>query len=329
MARYTEQQQRDAAYMLASMLRNAGSLNADTAVQQLVGWLSYAGWQVGDWEVRKELRIGGEPGSPAMSMVFKVFNGTEYLATLKIIGSKFDPHLNLNLSLLASFVQHLPLLEEFDCDECSGSPLQQLPPALAAAAPRMRALRLRDCQLSGALPDAWGNWSSIEQLILTGNNITGTLPEAYAYMSNLQLLDVAGNMLQGTLPALWGAMQTMPVNAQLNLQGNAAFQGSIPAEWAHFSNGSLSIEGTQLGGCSPGRLLSAGLPACSSSALLPLKALLQTTTSITTSSTPCWGCGMASWIEGACTTGCCSPIIVATGACLVCFCQHVCLTDSC
>jgi hypothetical protein len=307
LAVFIERQQRQAAIsLLPRVLWSRGSggpSTTDTAVQQLLSWLSNIGSQVGDWEVKKEVRVGGEPGNPAMSMVFKVVNGTEYLVSLIIYGSKFETPMSVNASLLAEFVGQMPQLEQFVCEGCNGTPGQRLPTMLAAAASRMRVLELSNCGLAGSLPASWGNWPSLEQLILSGNQITGTLPEEFAYLSGLQLLDLDSNTLQGTLPTLWGEAQAMPHNVSFHFQGNIGMQGTVPVAWSHFSSGNLAMNNTQIGGCSPGGLLATNLPPCSSSkaSLLALKLLLEATSTTTTMIRPGWWPGLSSWDNGAYT----------------------------
>jgi hypothetical protein len=249
------QQRNAAASMLPELMWSTGSSVVNDAVQQLVGWMANLGSQVGDWEVRKELRVGGEPGSPAMSMVFQVINGTEYLTSLKVSGSRFNAPVHLNVSLLADFVQQLPRLEYFECDMCNGTLGQQLPAALAVAAPNLHVLRLSSCGLAGSLPLSWGNWSSLEQLNLAGNRLTGALPEGYAALGKMQALNLADNRLQGTLPTLWGQSQTMPNSTVMIFSGNQGMYGTVPSAWSHFSAGSVDVRGTHIGGCAPGSLL--------------------------------------------------------------------------
>jgi hypothetical protein len=58
--------------------------------------------------------------------------------------------------------------------------------------------------------------------------------------------------------------------------------GTVPAFWAHFSSGSIDLQGTDVTGCTPVGLLSDMLPKCISrvpkreaTALIALKVLLE------------------------------------------------------
>lgn len=311
---FEKRQQQAAVSVLPKVIWSTGSSNANAAVKQLLSWMSNIGNQVGDWEDRKEVRVGGEPGSPAVSITFKVFNGTECLQSLAIYGSRLDPPISLNLSLLAEFVEQMPQIEQFQCDGCNGAPGQRLPTTLAAAAPRMRVLKLRNCSVEGALPASWGNWSGLEELDLAGNRITGTLPGQYATMRSLQHFRLDNNMLQGTLPGLWGEADAMLPNVSFYLQGNKAMHGTVPAAWAHFSSGNLYINNTQIGGCSPGGLYTDFiLPRCLSSAapLLALRSLLEASTTGTptdpiTGDVPTGCRTLSSWMYGAYTQPICA-----------------------
>ena len=74
-----------------------------------------------------------------------------------------------------------------DDNELSGS----IPPALGNLT-SLTGLYLDDNELSGSIPTALGNLTSLQQLVLGANGLTGTIPEGLRHLSNLELLDVSG-----------------------------------------------------------------------------------------------------------------------------------------
>lgn len=100
----------------------------------------------------------------------------------------------------------------------------RLPPSLATQAPvSMHSLKVEGSGVTGALPEEWGQWSSLSTLSLRDNSIVGTLPALWKGMSSLQYLDLQGNPgLRGTIPAEWSALR-----AQILLSGTGV-TGCIP-----------------------------------------------------------------------------------------------------
>ncbi|PRQ59276.1 putative leucine-rich repeat-containing, plant-type, leucine-rich repeat domain, L [Rosa chinensis] len=65
----------------------------------------------------------------------------------------------------------------------------------------LRALELDNNNLSGMIPQCFGNFSDpLTLLLLRNNSFHGTLPQTYTNKSNLRILDVSQNQLQGQLP---------------------------------------------------------------------------------------------------------------------------------
>ncbi|XP_062000138.1 receptor-like protein 20 isoform X2 [Rosa rugosa] len=65
----------------------------------------------------------------------------------------------------------------------------------------LRALVLDNNNLSGMIPQCFGNFSDrLTLLLLRNNSFHGTLPQTYTNKSNLRILDVSQNQLQGQLP---------------------------------------------------------------------------------------------------------------------------------
>lgn len=57
--------------------------------------------------------------------------------------------------------------------------------------------------LEGALPDAWSNLTSLQELHVGSNRLVGTLPSTWDAMTAMTRLDVSTNALSGTLPTIW------------------------------------------------------------------------------------------------------------------------------
>ncbi len=78
-------------------------------------------------------------------------------------------------------------------------------------------------QLSGRIPQEWGNIATLEELHLSGNRLEGGLPQNLTAWRNLQVLRVVGNQLTGELPG------SLPL-AQLRelVLANNRFTGIIP-----------------------------------------------------------------------------------------------------
>jgi hypothetical protein len=159
----------------------------------------------------------------------------------------------LNLTYLPTLVKHLPELSVFKCFRCNGSDHtignESNLPNLAGS--NLHYLSLRECGITGHLPDHWGGWSSAEYLELSQNSISGTLPNSFAALPKLQLLDLSYNYVKGSLPDSWGSRQTMRPEMIMNVAGNAELQGTIPASWARFSKLLMPV-GTNVSGCTPG-----------------------------------------------------------------------------
>ena len=59
---------------------------------------------------------------------------------------------------------------------------------------------IMNCNLSGPLPDNFGDLEYLEALWLNGNQFSGEIPESIGNLSNLQLLYLADNQFTGTIP---------------------------------------------------------------------------------------------------------------------------------
>ncbi|KAJ6295453.1 hypothetical protein OIU78_023466 [Salix suchowensis] len=62
-------------------------------------------------------------------------------------------------------------------------------------------LVLRNCLLSGQIPDRLGNFSRLRELDLSFNKLTGQIPDSFQDLALLQYLYLGNNSLNGQLPA--------------------------------------------------------------------------------------------------------------------------------
>jgi hypothetical protein len=196
--------------------------------------------------------------------------------------------LGVNTTALLELLPRLPYLKSFRASWVSRYAgrdklrEQPMPVKLADVAPRsLEVLELRRLDLCCQLPEEWGSWSTIEQLVIAVNErVTGPLPD-WQGMKSLKLLDLSSNNLTGTLPASYGS-PTWSKNVQiLNLNGNEQLTGTIPGTWAGMS-AAIDLQMTGITGCVPDQLINtvkmplyADVVRCSvnNTELLALKAL--------------------------------------------------------
>ncbi|KAK9291680.1 hypothetical protein L1049_019629 [Liquidambar formosana] len=86
----------------------------------------------------------------------------------------------------------------------------------------LESLALRDNQLSGTLPQIWGN--SLGILDLANNSFSGTIPQSMGNLQGLMLLLLSDNHLEGELPS---SLQNCTELIMLDLGGNN-LSGHIP-----------------------------------------------------------------------------------------------------
>ncbi len=94
---------------------------------------------------------------------------------------------------------------------------------------RVRALRLKDFGLRGAIPEAFAGsdaLSQLEVLDLTSNDLHGPLPASLALLRNLRHFDVFGNEFTGKIPSWIGRLTRLE---KLDLSYNP-WVGNIPSE---------------------------------------------------------------------------------------------------
>lgn len=107
---------------------------------------------------------------------------------MNILKNHTSKHAGLQLDYLVLLAQGLPHLHIFQGEVQYVDTEQhvddgkyiydQLPLSLPAAAPRLTRLNLGWNELVGRLPQEWWNWTSIEALDLSFNELSGTLPDS-------------------------------------------------------------------------------------------------------------------------------------------------------
>ncbi|XP_039029618.1 probable leucine-rich repeat receptor-like serine/threonine-protein kinase At3g14840 [Hibiscus syriacus] len=81
-----------------------------------------------------------------------------------------------------------------------GNRLTGAVPAALANLSSLTSLVLEANRLSGNLPQALGNLSKLERLILSSNNFTGEIPETYARLTSLEDFRISDNNFTGRIP---------------------------------------------------------------------------------------------------------------------------------
>ena len=116
---------------------------------------------------------------------------------------------------------------------------------------RVTSLNLFGNNLTGTIPTALGNLSSLTRLNLSGNNLSGMIPTALGDLSNLTILDLSDNDLTGMIPTELGDLSNL---TQLILSDND-LTGMIPTELGDLSNLTILIlSGNALTGMIPTEL---------------------------------------------------------------------------
>ena len=116
---------------------------------------------------------------------------------------------------------------------------------------RVTELHLDGNQLSGAIPAALGNLTSLQILDLCGNELSGAIPAALGDLTNLQILELYDTDLSGAIPAALGDLTNLRI---LYLWGNG-LSGAIPAELGNLTSlQELYLWGNELSGAIPAAL---------------------------------------------------------------------------
>ncbi|KAG6554130.1 hypothetical protein Mapa_004046 [Marchantia paleacea] len=96
---------------------------------------------------------------------------------------------------------------------------------------KLEFLYLDTNSLTGPLPAALGNLTSLKHLLLNSNKFTGTIPDELGKLQNLTLLWLQDNKLTGSVPAALAHLQTV---TEINIANNT-LTGSIPAEFGNLT----------------------------------------------------------------------------------------------
>ncbi|NLR10538.1 MULTISPECIES: hypothetical protein [Lactobacillaceae] len=109
---------------------------------------------------------------------------------------------------------------------------------------KLTTLSLNDDQLTGDLPKLANN-SLLENLYLKNNQLTGTIPDSYGDLPDLIDFQLDHNQLSGTLPAALGQAKNLSA-IYLN---NNHLSGTIPTNWSDLQSlTTLDLAENQLGG---------------------------------------------------------------------------------
>lgn len=87
-------------------------------------------------------------------------------------------------------------------------------------------LRLANNSLTGTIPTALGDVSSLYDLQLQGNSLTGTIPTELGQLERLQVLRLDDNSLTGNIPTGIGSITTL---SDLYVNGNSGMSGTLPS----------------------------------------------------------------------------------------------------
>lgn len=121
---------------------------------------------------------------------------------------------------------------------------------------RVFSLELDENNLTGNIPAALGNLTSLTRLHLSRNSLTGTIPKELGNLDNLIGLNLDYNSLTGAIPEELGKLDNL-IGLYL---GNNSLTGAIPRELANLGSlQALSLEKNRLSGTVPrelGRLAS-------------------------------------------------------------------------
>ncbi|KAL2331313.1 hypothetical protein Fmac_018894 [Flemingia macrophylla] len=113
---------------------------------------------------------------------------------------------------------------------------------------QLKILDLTRNYLNGSIPKSLGRLSSLVTLSLLGNRLTGSIPPEIGDMASLQELNFEDNQLEGTLPLKLGNMRNL---LKLLLSTNN-FTGTIPEAYGKLKNlTQFRIDGSSLSGKIP------------------------------------------------------------------------------
>ena len=142
-------------------------------------------------------------------------------------------------------------------------------PAALGNSTSLRQVWLHDNGLTGGIPAEIGDMSRLRYLILSGNMLTGEIPMEIGNATNLKQLYLNDNMLSGAIPAELGNLMTAADDTLRRLYlHNNMLTGDVPAELGNLVDLThLRLAGNMLTGCIPAAIFGAaddmaGLEAC-------------------------------------------------------------------
>ncbi|XP_058757662.1 probable LRR receptor-like serine/threonine-protein kinase At1g53420 [Vicia villosa] len=109
-------------------------------------------------------------------------------------GLKFKFHFNYVYLLSSNFNMIFRRINDLNGFEYA--PLPQL-----SNLTQLNNLILRNCNISGTLPENLKTMKSLKILDLSFNNLSGTIPRTYADMNSVKYIFLTGNLLTGSVPA--------------------------------------------------------------------------------------------------------------------------------
>ncbi len=105
-------------------------------------------------------------------------------------------------------------------------------PAALSQLSSLQTLHLGGNRLAGEIPEALGQLSLLQTLDLSSNRVTGAIPEALGRLSSLQTLDLGSNQLTGAIPDELGQLSLLQ---RMDLYNNR-LTGAIPETLGQLSN---------------------------------------------------------------------------------------------
>ncbi|KAL3158542.1 hypothetical protein ABBQ38_010763 [Trebouxia sp. C0009 RCD-2024] len=100
-------------------------------------------------------------------------------------------------------------------------------PGITCEASRVVKISLGSRNLTGTLPEAWGQLSKMRDLDLSNNQLTGPLPHSWQAWTDVTSFQLASNQLAGPLPNSW---QTWTEVTDVDL-GSNNLTGPLPESW--------------------------------------------------------------------------------------------------
>ncbi|KAL6311080.1 hypothetical protein AAG906_027153 [Vitis piasezkii] len=109
-------------------------------------------------------------------------------------------------------------------------------------------IQLKGLNLTGIMPDEFGNLTYLQEMSALGNRLSGSIPKEIGDIATLEELVLEDNQLEGSLPENLGNLSSL---SRLRLDGNA-FSGKIPdfiGNWTQLDR--LDMQGTSMDGPIP------------------------------------------------------------------------------